>query len=90
MYFQIDAVTLDEDDLTMIGRGYLKEIGAKAVKETIYEEIDTLGLKPVPPTSTAKLRSCLIHFGRELLDNDLISLKKKGGLTLGDVTVKNI
>ena len=72
----------------MIARAYLKQHGYLPSKGAVADEIEELGLKPVPVESAGKLRSCLEHLGDELYKNALVELRAKAGLVMDDVIVK--
>ena len=58
-------------------------LGVRTKLENIVNEIEELGLPPVPVKSN--FRSALIHLGNELVKNELVKLAKKAGLTKVDV-----
>ena len=49
----------------------------------IIEECDDLGL--VPSEKQMKLRAVLAHLGNELVDNQLVNLKRPAGITVKDI-----
>ena len=51
------------------------------------DQIEEMGLKPIPIESGVKHRSYMAHFGKELHSNGLVELKVKAGLTLQDVII---
>ena len=57
-----------------------KIITARIVEECACEEN---GLSEID--SNSKLRAALIHFGNELVENNLVELKKPAGLSRDDI-----
>ena len=65
----------------LIGRSWF-EIGEKIIAK-IAEQCDEHGLMEVD--DQLKLRGALIHIGNELVDNNLVELKKPPGITYSDI-----
>ena len=49
----------------------------------ITEECDDLGL--TPPENRMKLQAALAHLGNELVDSQLVNLKRPAGITIEDI-----
>ena len=66
----------------LIGRSWFK-IGEKITLARIAQECDDHGLMEVD--DQLNLRGALIHLGNELVENNLVELKKPAGITRSDI-----
>lgn len=73
---------LQEGDAVLIARAWFN-VGEKLTVSKIIEECDDLGL--APPEKQMKLRAALAHLGNELVDNQLLNLKRPAGITVKDI-----
>ena len=58
-------------------------VGEKVSIAKIEEECDELGL--ASPEGLTKLRAALAHFGNQLVENQLVSLKRPAGISIKDI-----
>lgn len=77
---------LDDDDAVVICRKWFRAIGGKLKISDVVKAIESLSLAPVTKGST--FRRALVHFGNELVKNDLVILKKQAGLTKDDIIIE--
>ena len=75
-----------EGDAVVVARTWFPR-GTKCSLDTIKAECEEHGLSPLPPAKRkcTMLREALIHFGNELVDNMLVTLKHPAGITCEDV-----
>lgn len=66
----------------LVGRSWFK-LGEKITPARIAEECEENGLSEID--SNLKLRAALVHFGNELVENNLVELKKPAGLSRDDI-----
>ena len=66
----------------LVGRSWFN-LGEKITTARIVEECEDNGLSEID--SNSKLRVALIHFGNELVKNNLVELKKPAGLSCDDI-----
>ena len=70
----------------VICRKWFRAIGGKLKISDVVKAIESLSLAPVTKGST--FRRALVHFGNELVKNDLVILKKQAGLTKDDIIIE--
>lgn len=66
----------------LVGRSWFK-LGEKITTARIVDECEENGLSEID--SNSKLRAALVHFGNELVENNLVELKKPAGLSRDDI-----
>ena len=66
---------------SLLERGLMQK--RKLTFSKIDEECDDLGL--TPPKSQMKLRAALAHLGNELVNNQMVNLKRPAGITIKDI-----
>ena len=82
LIFQGGKPKLQDGDAVLIGRSWFKS-GEKITVEKISEQCEEHGLAEIDDHS--KLREALIHLGNELVENELVELKKPAGITRSDI-----
>ena len=73
---------LEEADATIVARNWLDNVleqGVRAKVDHVLKEVEDLGLPPVK--NGANFQAALIHLGKKLVKNELVSLSKKVGLS---------
>lgn len=72
---QIKELSLQDDDLVVVARAFLKQCKLRPTKEVVVAQIDELGFKPLP--TGVSLRKILVHFGQEIESNGCGAQKER-------------
>ena len=68
----------------LVGRSWFN-LGEKMTISRIVQECEEQGLRELDGDGDFKLRPAFIHLGNELVQNNLVELKKPVGLTHYDI-----
>ena len=78
---------MDDDDAALVAnRWWSKSHTARPYVKGLIKELDNLGM-PRPAKKTASLQAILIHLGNRLVEEGVVTVKKRGGLTVDDIVL---